>query len=203
MLPQAAEAPHLALQVAGGLPVALEAARPPVDLVHLGQPVHELGADRAALAGLVEPRRNVRGHNHAVHLLHHVEGDAEDGGVVAGRQHGRHADRSALKRLQEARLAQHVVGRGRQRWARWAAQHPARAAAADEEVEVGVALSDPLGLQAPLPDAVGVEKGLQRLAHDQRPGLEARGLRCGVDHVGRAHGPKILRRPHRWAVRGV
>ena len=54
-------------------------------------------------------------------------------------------------------------------------------------------LPDALGHEAPLADALRVEKCRERLAHHERRGLEVRGLLRGVDHVGRAHRPKILR----------
>ena len=46
-LPQAAEAPQLAFQVAGRLAEALEAHRPPIHAVDLDERVDQLLADRA------------------------------------------------------------------------------------------------------------------------------------------------------------
>ena len=146
VLPQAAEAAQLALEVAGRLAVALETAGAPIHRVHLGERVHQLLGEPAALLLAVELLRDLARDHGPVHLLHHVEGDAQHRLVVAGGQHARHAHRRALERAQQARLAQHVVGRRRQRRARRAAQHDARVAARDQEREVRVTLADALGL---------------------------------------------------------
>ena len=60
VLPQPAEAAQLALQVAGRLAVALEAARAPVHVVDLDQRVHQLLGGAAALVGCVERGRDLR-----------------------------------------------------------------------------------------------------------------------------------------------
>ena len=120
-----------------------------------------------------------------MHLLHHVERDAEHVLVVAHRQHLRHPHRRVLERAQEARLAQHVVRGRRQRRARRAPQHDARVAPRDQERDVRVALADPLHLDAPVADPVRVEELLERLAHHERRQLEAGGVPGCVDHVHR------------------
>ena len=54
VLPQPAETPHLALQVAGRLAEALEAGGAPVDRVDLDERVDQLLADPPALLGRVQ-----------------------------------------------------------------------------------------------------------------------------------------------------
>ncbi len=121
VLPQAEEAPQLALEVAGRLAEALEAGVAPVDGVDLDERVDELLADAPAVVGAVERGRHRARDDVALDALHDVEGRADHRLVVADGEHGGHA-RAPGERRQHARLAQDVVGAGRQRAARRAAQ---------------------------------------------------------------------------------
>jgi len=188
-LPESGEAPHLALEVTGGLPVALQAAGAPVHLVQLHEGIHELLGRPASLLGRVERPRDCAGEHAPVYLLHHVERDAQHRLVVADGDHGGHPHRSALERLQQARLAEHVVGRGRQRRTRRAAQHHSCIPTAHQERDVRVAFADALRLQAALPDAMGIEERLERLPHHERRKLEVGGVLDCVDHVHRGRDP--------------
>ncbi len=98
----------------------------------------------------------------------------------------RHGHARAFERAQQPGLAEHVVGRGRQRRARWAAQDEAVGAPAQEEGDVGVALPDRLGLERARAEAGRVENRLERAQDEERRQLERRGLLRGVDDV--AHG---------------
>ena len=143
VLPEAAEAPQLALEVARRLAVALQAAGAPVDVVDLDQRVDQLLADPLRL----EAVRQRVGQHVALDQLHDVERDAEQRVVVAGREDLRDAHVGALERAQQERLAQDVVRGGRQRWARRAPQHPLAAVAPDQVGDVGVPVADLFGLQ--------------------------------------------------------
>ena len=90
-LPEAEEAPQLALEVAGRLAEALEPGRLPVDGVDLDERVDELVGDQRAVAGAVELGRDLARDHVALDALHQVERRADHGGVVAGREHARHA----------------------------------------------------------------------------------------------------------------
>ena len=150
----------------------------------LHQRVDQLLGDPPALGRRVERGRQREHDRLALHALHHVERASDRGGVVLHREHGGHARGGVLQRAQQPRLAQHVVGGGRQRRARGAAQHQlAAVGAADQVGDVGVPLADRARLQLALAEAVGVEELAQRLQHQQRrAGVLAR-LRVGLDDV--------------------
>ena len=131
VLPQPAEAAQLAVEVAGRLAVALEPAGAPVDGVDLHQRVDQLLADPRARRSSSSAGGTSAVMHVALHPLHHVERRADHGLVVARGEHARRAHVGVLHGGQQARLAQHVVGRRRQRRARRAAQHPRAAGAAD------------------------------------------------------------------------
>ena len=67
--------------------------RAPVDPVDLHERVDQLVADRRALLGRVDRRRDVRDDHVALDLLHHVERAADHLLVLADREHRRHAAR--------------------------------------------------------------------------------------------------------------
>ncbi len=157
-LPQAPEAPQLALQVAGGPAEALEAHRPPVDRVDLDERVDQLLGDPSALLGRVQRGGNARDDHLALDPLHHVERAADRGGVLAHREHLRHARRGVLQRPQQARLAQHVVSAGWQRRTGRAAQDHLGSPALDQVGHVRVALADRARFDLPLAEAVLVQE---------------------------------------------
>jgi hypothetical protein len=156
--------------------------------VDLGERVDELVADAPPLLRVVERRRHGGGHHVAVHPLHHVERRADHLLVVADGDHGRHARGGAEDRREQPRLAQHVMGRRRQRRARRAAQHPLAVVARDEERHVGVPLAHRLGPQRAAAETALVHERLQRAAHEQRRERQRGGLLRRV-HDGR-HGPR-------------
>ena len=204
VLPQAAEAPQLALEVAGRLAVALQPARLPVDRVDLDQRVDELLAEprrrsssrrarRAARSTITSPRD----------ALHHVERRADHRLVVAGGEHRRRAHVGGLERA--SRRASRSTscaeggsgGRGGRR------STSSVVAAADQVGDVGVALADRLGLDRPAAEPVRVEEGLQRAPHEQRREVERGRLLGRVDD--RRHGARRSvngqpRRPNLWAA---
>ena len=139
VLPQPAEAPQLALEVAGRLAEPLEPDRRPIHRVELDQRVDQLVGDPGALLGRVERGGIASVITSPCDPLHHVERRADHGRVVAHRQHLRHPDRRGLERAQQPRLAQHVVRARRQRPARRAAQHDP---GGQHEGDVRVALAD-------------------------------------------------------------
>ena len=193
VLPQAEEAAQLALEVARRLAEALQAGVAPVDGVDLDQRVDELLADAPAVLEAVERGGHRARDDVALDALHDVERRADDGGVVAHREHGGHA-RAAGEARQHARLAQDVVRAGRQRAARRAAQHDVGAVAAQRIGHVGVAVADGRDVDVAGAQAVGVEEGHQRVEHEQRLALVGRALGVGADDVVRgrlgAHRPK-------------
>ncbi len=178
VLPQAAEAAELAVEVTGRLAVALEAAGAPVDGVDLHQRVDQLLADAAFLA--VQRPWNLRRHDVARDPLHHVERRADHGLVVARGEDVGSAHLHGLDGAQQLRLAQHVVGRWRQRRPGRPAQHPAPAVPGDQVRDVRVALADRLGFDRPFTESLGVKKRLQRAPHEQRRKLQRSGLLGGV-----------------------
>ena len=93
-----------------------------------------------------------------------------------------------LDRLQQPRLAQHVVRRGRERRPRRAAQHQLGRAAADLVGDVGVPVPDGLRRDRAAAQAVRVQVRLQRAPHEQRRELERSRLLGGVDD--RRHGAR-------------
>ena len=73
-LPQPAEAPQLALEIAGGLAEVLKARRPPVHRVDLHQRIDQLLADPLAFRWRVKGRGDARDDDIAEHALHHIKG---------------------------------------------------------------------------------------------------------------------------------
>ena len=157
VLPQAQEAPHLALEVARRLAEALQArsARQSTACSSTSASTSSSPMRRRGL-GRVERGRQAVVIDVARDALHDVEGRADD-----RRRRGRRPARAARgqrwpRARQDACLAQHVVGAGRDRRARRAAQHALPAAAAHEEGDVRVPLADGLDLElgpAPSPCA--------------------------------------------------
>ena len=184
VLPQAEEAPQLALEVAGRLAEALEAGVAPVDGVDLDERVDELLADAPAVVGAVERGRHRARDDVALDALHDEEGRADDRLVVADGEHGGHA-RAAGERRQHARLAQDVVGAGRQRAARRAAQDDVGALAAQGVGHVGMALADRLDLDVAGAELWASRKAMQRLEDEQRLALVGLALGVGADDVVR------------------
>jgi hypothetical protein len=184
VLPQAAEAAHLALEVAARLAEALE-ARLPVDGVDLGERVDELFADVPALGRRVERRGHAGRDDVAVHALHHVERCADDGLVVADREHFGYARGRAADRVQEPRLAQDVVGARRQGRPGRTADDEVAVAAAHEVRDVRVPLAERLDLEVARAEPVLVEERLQRLDDEQRRALVGGGLGVASDNVVR------------------
>ena len=90
--------------------------------------------------------------------------------------------RSASART-HAGLAQDVVGAGRQRWPRRAAQDHLRVPAPDQICDVGVTLADRRRLDLALAEAVLVEEGLQRLEDEKRGAAVTLSLLRGMDDV--------------------
>ena len=176
VLPQAGEAPHLALEVARRLAEALQAARLPVDGVDLHERVDQLVADPLRL----HPGGQLVAEHDPLDALHHVEGDAEQGLVLAGREDLRDTDGGGLERAQQARLAQDVVRGGRERRPRRAPQDPFAAVAADQVRDVGVPVADRLRLQFAAPQTVVVEELLERASNQQRRSVECRGFFMGI-----------------------
>ncbi len=154
----------------------------------LDERVHELLADAPALGRRGERRRQLGGDDHALDLLHHVEGRPDHRLVRAGEQDARRAHAPAVDRGEQPRLAQDVVGRGRQRWARRAAQDDLRAPAGDEVGQVRVALAYLGRVERAAPDAVCVEQRLERSADEQRRTLQGRRLLERVDDGRRGAG---------------
>ena len=183
VLPQPEEAPQLALEVAGRLAEALEAGGPPVDGVDLDEAVDELLAHAPAVLLAVERRRDVLRDDVPVDALHDVERRADDRLVVAHREDLGHA-RLARERAQDARLAQDVVGAGRQRRARRAAQHE-RGAAAVARCSVTFECPSPTGRDLGLAgaEAVLVEELEQRIEDEQRRALVGRRLLVAAHDV--------------------
>ena len=122
--------------------------------------------------------------------LHDVERRADHRLVVAAEQHARRAHVRVLERDEQPRLAQDVVGGGRQRRPRRAAQHELGVAAAHEVGHVRVALAHGLGLDRPAAEAVRVEAGLERPPDEQRRAIERGGLLRSVDDRGHAGAPE-------------
>ncbi len=187
VLPQAVEAPQLALQIARGLGEALQAGRAPVHGVHLHERVHQVVADAGPVLLGVQRPGHLAGDHVPVLLLHHVEGHAQHRLVVTGGEDPRRAGGGALERCQQARLAQHVVGGGRKGRTRRAAQHQPGVAAAQQVGDIGMALADPLGLDGARPQPLRVQKALERAAHDQRRAFLASRLLGGVHDLRRRH----------------
>ena len=184
MLPQAEEAPQLALEVAGRLAEALQARVAPVDGVDLDQRVDELLADAPPVVGAVERGGHRAGDDVALDALHEIEGRADHRLVVADGEHGGHA-RASGKGGEDARLAQDVVGAGRQRAARRAAQDDVGCVAAQGVGHVGVALADRFHLDLAGAELVRVQEGHQRLEDEQRLALVGLALGVGADDVVR------------------
>ena len=182
-LPQPREASQLPLEIAGRLAKALQSNRPPVHRVNLRQRLDQLLGDHAPLRRYVQGPRDAGDHHLARDALHHVEGAADRGRVLAHGEHHRDARRGVAQGAQEPRLAQHVVRAGGQRRARRAAQHVLVLPAPDQIRHVGVALADRARLDLARTERVPVEKLAQWLEHEQRRTLVAARLRGRVDDV--------------------
>ena len=143
-LPELREAAHLALEVAARPDEVGDAGALHVDRVDLDQRVDEVEPERAARLLGLEARRELVGDDVRVDVVHDVERDADHALVLADRADRRQADAVRSERELEARLADHVVRRRRQRRPRRAAEDEARVAALEQEREVrAAALADP------------------------------------------------------------
>ena len=110
------EAAQLALQIAGRLAEPLQADLGEVDRVQLDERVDQFVGDPPALLGVVQRRRDRVGDHLAVHLLHHVERRADHARRPrTPPARGGCAPAVGSRAPQQAGLAQHVVGAGRQR----------------------------------------------------------------------------------------
>ena len=197
VLPQPAEAPQLALEVAlgPGREVRQAGARQSTR-VHLDERVDELLADPPALGRRVERGRHARRHDVARDALHDVERRADQRRVVADGEHGGNARGGRRQRAQQPRLAQDVVRAGRQRAARRAAQDELATGAAQQQRDVGMAVAERLdgelvgrrGQQAALD-----EKRQQRLGRRRAARARARPPRRGWRRRRRG--------PARWSSR--
>ena len=167
-LPQPREAPDLALEIPLGPAEVAEAAALEVDAVQRRERGDHPLRHRGAVRGVAQAGRSRRGHRHAVEELHDVERHAEQRLVLAGGEHARDRHAGALQPAQHARLAQHVVGRRRQRRARRATEHDARALAAHAVGDVRVALADLGRVDRPAADPLLVQEPLDRVAVQQR-----------------------------------
>jgi hypothetical protein len=78
-----APASYLTLAEAVGLPEIAESRGVTVDGVQLDERVDQLLPHPPSFGRRVERRRRLGADNDAVHPLHHVEGSADDRGVVA------------------------------------------------------------------------------------------------------------------------
>ncbi len=143
-LPQPVEAPQLTLQVARRLAEPLQPQRRPVGRVQLHQGVDQLVGDAGTVLGAVQRRGELLGDDRAADALHDVERRADHLEVVADRQDSRGADRGRLQRGEQARLAQDVVGAGRQRPPRRPAQDDI---GGEPEGDVGVPVADRHGAE--------------------------------------------------------
>ena len=200
VLPERAEAADLALEVAVGAAEVGQARARDVHRVQLHQRVDEVATSPPARIAATQRRRQLVCHDVTAQLLHEVERHAEHLVAGADGEHARHA-RAALQRRQDARLAQHVVCRGRQRWARRPAQHHARALALEQERRVRVARADARDLEHTPTQALLVEPRLQRAPDDQRRQRQRRCLgRCVDDVDGAVHRSRWRRRAARRAI---
>ena len=192
VLPEAAEATQLALQVAGRLAEAVEPEPLPVGVVQFDQPVDQLVGDPATLPVVVEGGRDRVGDHLTLDQFHHVERRADHLLVVAHRQDLRRAHVGRLERPQQSRLAQHVVRRGRQRTARRPAQHDA---CRERERDVRVAVTDRLsGELVGCLEPVRAQEAEQRVDHQQRLALVGTALLVRTDEVVRSERDRHLTR---------
>jgi predicted ATPase/DNA-binding SARP family transcriptional activator len=160
-LPEPRPPAQLALEVAGRLAQGLEAARAPVDGVQLGQRVHELEAEAAALGRRVEVRRQRLADDRPDDLLHDVERRADHAVVLAHREDPWNAHAAPRQAGLDARLADHVVRGGRQRGRGRAAHDDAGPVALDEVGQVRGAVADPRCTRRPGAETLGVEERLE------------------------------------------
>ncbi len=207
-LPQAAEAPQLALEVAGGLAEVLEPGGPPVDRVDLHERVDQLLGDPPALLGVVQRGGNARDDHLARRPAPSRRTARRSCLVGADGEHPRHACGRAAQRAQQARLAKHVVRARRQRRARRAAQHELAAAALDQVGDVRVALSDRRGPISPSPRPCASRNSASGSSTSSGGRLVGRALGGGRDDVVggdlRTHGANAIccatRRPARRQI---
>ena len=154
---------ELALEEAVGAAEVLEAACAPVDGVQRPERIDERLADAAPLLGVVETGRQRRGADLALQVLHDVEGHVHRLALARDAEHRGHRHVRARERLEDARLAQHVVGARRERARRRAAQYNGAPARRDGVGEVGVPVADALHHDGGRGDARPLEPGLERL----------------------------------------
>ena len=198
-LPQPAEAPQLALQIAGRLAEALQPRRAPVDRVDLDERVDQLARRSGGVrSGVSSGVGDARDDHLALDPLHHVERRSRSrlGPRTRRAPSGTRAGVS-LQRAQQPRLAQHVVRARRQRRARRAAQHDLGAVALDQVGHVRVALADRARAAiSPSPRPCASRNAAQRIEDEQRRAAVALGLRRGLDDVvwcdRRAHRRRTL-----------
>ena len=158
-------------------------------------------AVRRALGRAERGRQRVRD-DVAVELLHDVEGHAEDARRPRRRRARAARARAPRSALQHARLAQHVVRRGRQRRRRRAGAAPS----ARRRARAGTSRSSGpspmrVAIERPGAQPVLVEPRLERAPHDERRQRQGGRLRRRVDDVDRAaHCSRWRRRAARRAI---
>ena len=182
VLPQAAEAAHLPLEVARRPAEPLEAGGLPVHGVDLHERVDELLAHAPPVGDVVERGRDLAREDVPLDPAHDEERRADDARVLAHREHLGNARRPA-DRAQHARLAPDVVGARRQRRPRRASDHAVPAVAHDHVGDVRVALADGRRLDGPGTEPALVEEALERFGDEQRRPIVARRLLEGADDV--------------------
>src|SRR5690606_13367038 len=131
-----APSPQLSFQEAFGSAEVGEPHRDVVDGVQFGQGVdHRLG-DAACPFGAQRDELVPMPVGGAFDVVHHVEGCAEHGGVVAQQHGGRYGDRGGGEGADDGVLAAHVVRGGQYMAQWWTADHPAVGAVVDDVGEV-------------------------------------------------------------------
>ena len=192
-LPELGEAANLALVVAPRPRERDETRRRHVGRVDLHEGVDEVVSQRTAGRLAFEPGRRLVRRHRPVELVHDVERDADHRLVVADGDDPREAREPCLaQRELKARLADHVVRRGRKRRTRRAPEHEPAVLSLQEEGEVRAApLADPASAQSSRPEAALVEEPANAIEDQEWRLRQAIGVSRGLDDVHRA----ILRSP--------
>ena len=169
----AAPTADLARDVVAFLAVVAEAQPPPIDPVQARQHVgHRVVERAAAIRRKRRPRRVLI--DRSLHIVHHVEGRADDVGVLAEVMDARHRHVGLGQRREDAVFPLHQMGRRQQRARRLLAQHETPRGPLDQIGRVGLP-------RRKLTDRAD----RHRVGH--MPG-EIALQRCLVDAVRRAHG---------------
>ena len=188
LLPQGGEERDLSLEVALGSAESGDLRHGDVDVVEGRQLVDErLAEPTAPVRGLEDCRQGV-GDDSPGHEVHEVERHAEDGFVLTDVDDRRHRDALPAEHGLDPRLADHVMGRARDRRPRPAPEHDVDVVAADPERDVRLALPDPLPPHGPGADAARIEVIGHRVEDEQRRGVEFGGLGRGLDDIDELRG---------------